>query len=132
MIRTAEQYFELLTNGEYRKIRSRQENSFIIERRDGIAFTPDELSQGTREQLYIALRFALVLMLKDVHSMPVIIDDGFVNFDEKRTEAVMKLLKELRGDIQILFFTCHSHIASKVDSGKVIYLSKESLAAGQH
>ncbi|MGD6965432.1 AAA family ATPase [Rossellomorea vietnamensis] len=133
VIETAEKYFQLLTNGEYHKIRSNKEKYFTIERKDGVTFTPDELSQGTKEQLYIAIRFALVRILKDVHSMPVIIDDGFVNFDEKRTEAVLRLMKEFKGEIQVLFFTCHSHIVRKLESNEVINLNKERLAAaGEH
>ncbi|MGM0846375.1 MAG: AAA family ATPase [Bacillota bacterium] len=131
VIGKAEHYFTLLTNGQYCKIHSQPDNPFIIERKDGITFTPDELSQGTKEQLYIALRFALIRMLKDVYSMPVIIDDGFVNFDEKRTEAVMNLLKEFKGEVQVLFFTCHPHIVRKVESSDVIYLTKEKVAAAQ-
>ncbi|RIW30932.1 hypothetical protein D3H55_16240 [Bacillus salacetis] len=122
VIQTAEYYLGVLTNGEYAKIHSQQDSYFTIQRKDGMMFTPDELSQGTKEQVYIALRFALVLILKDAYPMPVIIDDGFVNFDEKRTEAVMKLLEQLKDEVQILFFTCHPHILEKVKSGKVIQL----------
>ncbi|WP_409253334.1 AAA family ATPase [Bacillus sp. SCS-153A] len=123
VIQTADNYLGLLTNGVYSKIRSQQDQTFIISRKDGMTFTPDELSQGTKEQVYIALRFALVGMLKDVYSMPVIIDDGFVNFDEKRTEAVMKLLEHLKEDTQVLFFTCHRHILKNVEDGETIHLN---------
>jgi uncharacterized protein YhaN len=125
VIQTAESHLELLTNGEYNKIRSKQEDHFIVIRKDGMAFTPDELSQGTKEQMYIALRFALVSILKDVYSMPVIIDDGFVNFDEKRTEAVLKLLEQLKQETQVLFFTCHPHILKKMKGGKIIHLGEQ-------
>ncbi|WP_044022977.1 ATP-binding protein [Bacillus sp. SG-1] len=126
VIQTAGHYLGLLTNGEYSKIRSQQEKTFVVTRNDGMVFSPDELSQGTKEQVYIALRFALVGMLKDVYSMPVIIDDGFVNFDEKRTEAVMKLLGKIKDDIQVLFFTCHPHILKHVKSGEIVHLSNST------
>ncbi|WP_421384065.1 AAA family ATPase [Bacillus salacetis] len=125
VIQTAESHLELLTNGEYKKIRTQQEDHFSVIRKDGMAFTPDELSQGTKEQVYIALRFALVSILKDVYSMPVIIDDGFVNFDEKRTEAVLKLLEMLKEETQVLLFTCHPHILNKVNGGGIIHLGEQ-------
>ncbi|WP_456271920.1 AAA family ATPase [Bacillus sp. AK031] len=127
VIETAEEYLKILTNGEYTKLMSREDQNFIIKRKDGVIFTPDELSQGTKEQVYIALRFALVRMLRGVYSLPVIIDDGFVNFDKKRTEAVIKLIGQLKDETQVLFFTCHSHILQHIESENLIHLQNGQL-----
>lgn len=75
-----------------------------VRRKDGTTFFPNELSQGTVEQLYIALRLAFV-NAADIVSMPILIDDGFVNFDEDRKNIMFTLLEELSEDVQVLFFT---------------------------
>jgi uncharacterized protein YhaN len=128
VIDIAEEYLEILTNGEYTRLLTREQQNFIIKRKDGVIFTPDELSQGAKEQVYIALRFALVKMLRGVYSLPIIIDDGFVNFDEKRTEAVMKLINQLKDETQVLFFTCHPHILRHVEGECVIHLPNRDRA----
>lgn len=104
------EYFQLLTNGEYINISFKNDDSIIVERKDRTIFSPSELSQGTKEQLYIAFRFSLVFVLKKVSPCPVIIDDAFVNFDHKRRESVIKLLEHMSKDTQVLFFTCHEYM----------------------
>ena len=78
--------------------------------RIGFFFNPSELSRGTGEQLYTSLRFALVEVLQTEYPFPVIIDDGFVNFDKQRTDKVLKLIEKFSENTQVLLFTCHEHI----------------------
>jgi uncharacterized protein YhaN len=107
---TAKEFLHSLTCGEYTNIYIGDESVFEIERRDGIIFTPSELSQGTKEQVYVALRLALVNILKEDYPFPIIIDDGFVHFDENRTNAVIEIIKKIKSEHQVFFFTCHSHL----------------------
>lgn len=73
----------------------------------------EQLSGGTREQLFLAIRFALVREFnKRGIELPVVMDDLFVNFDEERTEAAVECLIEIASEgLQVLFFTCHQHLA---------------------
>lgn len=47
---------------------------------------PVELSQSTKELLYVALRISLIKVLRPYYPFPLIVDDAFVHFDKKRTE----------------------------------------------
>ncbi|WP_099222023.1 ATP-binding protein [Listeria costaricensis] len=102
----AANYFAELTNGAYKDVRFQDEKLEVV-RQDDLHFRPEELSQATKEQLYLAVRFTLIDIISEDYPLPLLIDDGFVNFDAKRLDAIMKLLEKRKGKNQILFFTCH-------------------------
>jgi len=69
------------------------------------------MSEGSRDQLYLALRLAaLELQVEQGLSMPLIADDLFINFDDRRTEAGLKVLGELSRKMQVVFLTHHEHL----------------------
>ena len=71
----------------------------------------DQLSRGTAEQLYLALRFGFIReFAKRSESMPVIMDEILVNFDRERAGATISGILELAENFQILYFTCHPYI----------------------
>lgn len=76
-------------------------------------YTVEQLSCGTREQLFLAVRLALVEDLaRQGIALPMVLDDVFVNFDEQRAEAAADVLLEFANQgHQVLFFTCHKHLA---------------------
>ena len=66
------------------------------------------LSRGTAEQLYLAVRLAVCNMtLGGEERAPLLLDDALVNFDDKRMELALELLRELGEERQILLFSCH-------------------------
>ncbi|GFE95832.1 AAA family ATPase [Gluconobacter sp. Gdi] len=70
------------------------------------------MSEGTRDQLYLALRLASVEQSLDRGiQLPFIADDLFITFDEKRSLSGLELLFSIAKRTQILFFTHHEHIA---------------------
>ncbi|MGM0899336.1 MAG: AAA family ATPase [Bacillota bacterium] len=103
----SESYFTQLTGGEYVRLLLSQEGNFEALRKDGLRFRVIELSQATKEQAYLALRFALASSLKESHPFPIIMDDPFVHFDRRRSQQVIKLVEELQADHQFIYFTCH-------------------------
>jgi uncharacterized protein YhaN len=126
VIEKAEEYLSFLTNQEYNRLHLQEDGKFIVERKDKTIFFPVELSQATAEQLYIAFRFALVQVLKPEYSLPLIIDDSFVNFDKQRTTKVFELLKAMSKTTQILYFTCHQHLLSVFSTDQILELSTEN------
>jgi uncharacterized protein YhaN len=73
----------------------------------------DAMSEGTTDQLFLALRLAAVEQSVEAGvCLPFLADDLFVNFDDARAEAGLRVLAELAGKTQVLFFTHHSHLAS--------------------
>jgi uncharacterized protein YhaN len=69
------------------------------------------MSDGTSDQLYLALRLAsLELRFLEGEPMPLILDDILINFDDDRSSATLKVLTELSRRTQIIFFTHHRHL----------------------
>jgi uncharacterized protein YhaN len=110
----AARLFERMTRGRYRNIWTPLgEKRLIVDDDRRQSFPVQSLSRGTREQLLLAVRLAVVRKLSaDGISLPVILDDVIVNFDEERATATAELLLELAGQgQQVIFFTCHKHLA---------------------
>jgi len=71
------------------------------------------MSEGTRDQLYLALRLAaLELHLEQTTPLPFIADDLFINYDDKRAKAGLEALAKLSESTQVVFLTHHDHLVS--------------------
>lgn len=69
------------------------------------------LSEGTRDQLYLALRLAALDQQASQGSrMPLIADDLFINFDDRRTEAGLQVLGNISRRMQVILLTHHDHL----------------------
>ncbi|WP_437587987.1 AAA family ATPase [Sorangium sp. So ce1000] len=69
------------------------------------------LSDGTRDQLYLALRLAsLEHHARTGEPMPLILDDILIHFDDDRARAALAVLGELAATTQVLFFTHHARL----------------------
>lgn len=67
----------------------------------------DDLSWGTREQLYLCARIALVRLTCGEARPPLLLDDPFVSFDTSRLRRALELCREMASDHQMFLFTCH-------------------------
>lgn len=68
---------------------------------------PEQLSSGTADQVYLALRLAAIrLVEKNGETMPLFFDEPFVQYDEERTENALRLLLGESHTRQIFLFTC--------------------------
>ena len=73
------------------------------------------MSDGTRDQLYLALRLAaLELHLEQSTPLPFIADDLFINYDDARSEAGLEALQALSEQTQVIFLTHHAHLVPSV------------------
>lgn len=69
------------------------------------------MSEGTADQLYLALRLAsLEAYMERNQPIPFTVDDLLVNFDDERALATLQELSQLSIRTQILFFTHHKHL----------------------
>ena len=85
--------------------------SLQARRADGRLVALDGLSDGTRDQLYLALRLAaLELYLDNARPMPFIADDLFINYDDARTLAGLRELSDISRRTQVVFLTHHAHM----------------------
>lgn len=81
------------------------------------------MSDGSRDQLYLALRIAAMERYLEEHEpMPLILDDLLITFDNERTTAILPQLANLAKRTQIFLFTHHEHL---------IDLCRDTLGKGQ-
>ena len=75
------------------------------------------MSDGTRDQLYLALRLAALEMhIGQAHALPFLADDLFINYDDGRSAAGLAALAALSERTQVLFMTHHEHLVPVVQS----------------
>ena len=80
-------------------------------RPDGRLVGIDAMSDGSHDQLYLALRLAsLESWLQSHEPVPFVVDDILLNFDDVRATAALAALAGLSRQTQVLFFTHHRHI----------------------
>lgn len=117
VLRYTSTFFEELTNGRYHQVYApTSKKPFQVEGKDHIVYTVNMLSQGTVDQLYIALRLAISIVMSDRYHMPFIIDDAFVHFDDTRTNRMLRILQNWTNEQQIIIFTCKKAIATPLKS----------------
>ena len=116
MLARASEIFQALTLGSFSRLLvdadSHDSPRLVSIRTDGNK--PVEvpgLSEGTRDQLYLALRLAALDQQASQGSrMPLIADDLFINFDDRRTEAGLQVLGEVSRRMQVILLTHHDHL----------------------
>ncbi len=109
VIREASGLFDMITDGRYLTIvKPLGEETFEARGREEERFKMEQLSQGTKEQLFLAVRLGLVKEFgRKQEKLPLVMDDVLVNFDAQRARATANLLSELGQTHQVLLFTCH-------------------------
>lgn len=122
MTEIATEIFSKLSYGRYKQVKINKKDIRVVHHSD-VLFEPYELSQGTLEQLYIALRLAFIISAKDLVKMPIIIDDAFVNFDDMRKASMYQVLDSIAEEIQILFFTFDEQIKEMYREDQIIDLT---------
>lgn len=112
LLARAGQLFSALTLGAHEGLEVDGDAATLWARRAGGRLAPLEgLSDGTRDQLYLALRLAaLELYLDSAEAMPFIADDLFVNYDDGRALAGLRQLTEVSRRTQVIFLTHHAHM----------------------
>lgn len=114
MLVNASKHFKRLTLGSFEKLTvdfDHDPPKLEGKRADGPGVPVSGMSDGTRDQLFLALRLAgLEMQLASGHGMPFIGDDLFINFDDGRSEAGLACLGELSKQTQVIFLTHHEHL----------------------
>jgi uncharacterized protein YhaN len=108
-------YIRQLTGGEWSRLVTGIDDAGTsqaqLERPDGSAVAITDLSEGTRDQLYLALRLAvLVDGAARGERMPFVADDILMTFDDRRAAAALELLAEVSAEFQVIFLTHHEHL----------------------
>ncbi|MFS0577230.1 AAA family ATPase [Sporosarcina sp. 179-K 3D1 HS] len=113
VLRIADGLFQQFTNDNYKSLHVTETGHFQAVATDGTHYPIVELSQATKEQAYIALRFALADSMQDSAPFPLILDDPFVHFDVDRQSSMITVLEEMQKKHQIIYFTCQAEMMDK-------------------
>ena len=133
MLARAGAIFSTLTLGRYSKLfvdYDKTPLSLSALRTDGRQVEVSGMSEGTRDQLYLALRLAaLELHLGKSKALPFVADDLFINFDDERSTAGLESLRELSTRTQVFFLSHHDHLLPRVrevfgDEVNVVHLHR--------
>jgi uncharacterized protein YhaN len=116
VLKIASGYFKNLTLDSFIALRTdvddRGQAILIGLRPDGTRINVEGMSNGTRDQLYLALRLAtLEWRLESSEPVPFIVDDILINFDDERARATLEVMAELAEKNQMILFTHHQRIA---------------------
>ena len=124
LLKRAGEYLEHMTHGAYARLvsdlfqtKSNQPPQLSARGGEGLAERQAEvLSRGTRDQLYLCLRLALAdEITQDSESLPLILDDPLVNFDDARLKAALEMLSQVAKKRQVILLTCHGEQAGLLD-----------------
>lgn len=92
-----------ITNGKYDSI-ILEEGLKLFIWENGKKIPVGQLSRGTLEQAYLAMRMAVGSILVQEESMPILLDETFSMYDDRRLEDTLRWL--LTRQEQIILFTC--------------------------
>jgi len=115
IVSRAGELLQRMTLGSFRElsvgIGEGDKTVLLCVRADGQRVPVEGLSDGARDQLYLALRLAsLEQNGLQPEPTPLVVDDILINFDDQRAQATLALLGELSRQTQILFFTHHRRL----------------------
>ncbi|MEE9394804.1 MAG: AAA family ATPase [Planctomycetota bacterium] len=97
--------FRKITSNRYTRVTLSPNMDPMLTKFDNTHIHPDDLSQGTRDQLFFAMRVAIARHLSKKVALPFFLDDPFVNFDEERLQVTKEMLEQI-SDHQVVLVTC--------------------------
>jgi len=103
--RRAQELFSRMTGGRYDRLTLDADFSVQTAARDEVTLHRALFrSEGTVDQLYLALRLAVAEALTP--EAPLVLDDALARFDDDRQAAAMEILGEMAKEKQVILFTC--------------------------
>lgn len=96
----------MITGGKYNRVIIDEDEGIFVELPNGEFKNANRLSIGTIQQLYLAFRLSVIESLSD-QTLPIILDETFAFYDDKRLEETLVNLQEYYSkNHQIILFTC--------------------------
>ena len=114
MMRSAASFFTTMTNGSFSDLRTQpgdKGEKLIGIPAAGGSLQASEMSEGTRHQLYLALRLAGYMeFVNGREPVPFLADDILASFDDTRAAAALGLLAQIARQGQVIYLTHHAHL----------------------
>lgn len=112
VLQEASQFLTRLSAEEIDLRADSDRRSIVLYRAGRDARALSALSHGERDQVALCLRLALVsAYARRGIQLPLILDDVFITSDSATAGATARMLQDFADEHQVLFFTCHEHIA---------------------
>jgi len=107
LVRKLQPWLPAVTGGRYVRASINPSDLRVeVASEHGALRSADQLSVGTREQIYLLLRVALAdLLTKPGETCPLLLDDVTVHADEQRTVWLLELVKEISLERQVILFS---------------------------
>lgn len=133
MVAAASTYFGVMTGGRFPRLvvdadggvdlaegtaaRSTETPTLLAERDDGVQISLAQMSEGTGDQLYLALRLAALELRQQSHPMmPLVLDDVLMTSDDARTIQILHALQRFAQHTQVIVLTHHQHVTELAQS----------------
>ncbi|OGA75949.1 MAG: hypothetical protein A3G81_15345 [Betaproteobacteria bacterium RIFCSPLOWO2_12_FULL_65_14] len=114
MVAAASTYFSLITGGKYQRLVADEADDKPVlraERADDAKIGVEAMSDGTADQLYLALRLAALDLRRASHPhMPLVLDDVLITSDDERAANILRALARFAEGGQVMIFTHHRHL----------------------
>ena len=107
---------EKISNGKYKNISI--SDGIMVELDDGRYVPAHNLSIGTIEQIYLSLRLSVMNELSK-EKLPIMLDESFAYYDNKRLQAALEFLSKVEN--QIIIFTCTNREKEMLDEMNIQY-----------
>lgn len=127
MLVAASRYFHQMTDGQFVRLVSDDSNDkpvLLAQRVNGSQVKVEGLSEGTRDQLYLALRLAALEIRREAgYDLPVVLDDVLMTSDDGRAALALQAIAEFSKGHQVILFTHHAHlldVAERTVSGSML------------
>lgn len=101
----ASYYMAKITNGKYDNLAIDEKLNISINSKKAL-ISASKLSKGTIEQIYMSLRLAAADIIFEKDKKPILLDDAFVMYDNKRMGNTLKFMAENME--QVILFSCHT------------------------
>jgi uncharacterized protein YhaN len=121
ILKNASALFKQITGGSFEGIRAEYDDKgqpviVGVRQKDKEIVSVEGMSDGTTDQLYLALRLAgLEMYLETNEPIPFIVDDILIKFDNNRAIATLNALADISIKTQVVFFTHHRHLVELAD-----------------
>ncbi|PTX64424.1 uncharacterized protein YhaN [Melghirimyces profundicolus] len=125
-----------VTGGRYGKLMVDPAEGFALSvfvPETGSSCPVEQLSRGTIDQMYFALRLALIRFISDNASirLPLILDDSLVHFDEARLRQALRILGKVAGEHQVLLCTCQDREGRMLEAEGIPFSRHPLTAPGE-
>jgi uncharacterized protein YhaN len=136
LVARANELFGRFTQGTYAElfvdVDEKGRGCLVARRFDRVIHAMDQMSKGTREQLFLALRIAAIERYVELSGpVPVLFDDVFVESDDARCAQIFLALGELAQRTQVIVLTHHHHLVAIARASLGARLNLHELPAAQ-